>query len=561
MADQLDRTGSFFEERAEYLTRDQLLTWSALPQRERKVVAKLKGTGAKLLIGPRGSGKSTLLRVAYFELLESDDVLPVYVNYAKHLALEPMFHSRPDASELFRQWVVCKVVLGLADTAAETGLHLDSADWDSSGAHEFVDALETGREPRDSPAISPTRLLSMIAGLLQTARRKRAVLLFDDAAHAFSPQQQREFFEIFRQLRSRTVAPKAAVYPGVTNYSSNMHIGHDAELVEAWYRSDDKAFFQTMEDVLERRLPDSLRAEFTGEREELLKYLALASFGLPRSFLNMVRDVLDYDEDTQKHVTPTKRRADDAISRNVANVRHVFESTGVKIPRYLNLITEGRTLESSFLTSLQKFNLSKRPGLKTITVGVKRPLSREFEHVTDLMEYAGIVRHLDAQSRGQAGVFERYDVHPGFVIDSNSLALGRSPSVADVVKSLTIRPANGLVRGRPESFLGEDYRDRCTLNLTPCANCGAARVSEDAQFCMRCGRPLTEKSIYHEILRLPIGELPIPEKKKQALEKTKLETIQDVLLDVDFTELLRGRYVGPIWAQRIFSAAEEFVSV
>ena len=63
------------------------------------------------------------------------------------------------------------------------------------------------------------------------------------------------------------------------------------------------------------------------------------------------------------------------------------------------------------------------------------------------------------------------------------------------------------------------------------------------------------------MLQRPLSDLPIPEKKKRALSKTSLSSIQDVLLDVEFKELLRGHYIGSVWAKRIFSAAEEYVSV
>ncbi|MFI6320142.1 zinc ribbon domain-containing protein [Nonomuraea sp. NPDC050556] len=177
------------------------------------------------------------------------------------------------------------------------------------------------------------------------------------------------------------------------------------------------------------------------------------------------------------------------------------------------------------------------------------------------MAYAGIIRTLDSQSRGSAGVFERYEIHSSFVINANALALGRNPAAREIVGALLKRPPAALVRGRPETFLGEDYRSRCTLNLTPCSACGAPRVSEDAQFCMKCGKPLTDKSIYHEILQRPISDLQIPEKKKIALARTSLRSIQDVLLDVEFKELLRGRYIGAVWAKKIYSIAEEYVSV
>ncbi|GIH50962.1 hypothetical protein SAMN05421833_109117 [Microbispora rosea] len=557
-----ERSGSIFEARAEHLTRGELESWTALSERETKVVAKLKATGAKLLIGPRGSGKSTLMLLAYYQLLDSGDVFPVYVNYAKHLALEPIFKARPDATELFRQWVLAKVILGLHETEASTGRTTPGESTDRLAAsREFIESLEVGIVPNEFQRVSPTQLISHINAYVASAGRKRAVLLFDDAAHAFSAQQQREFFEIFRQLRTRTIAPKAAVYPGVTNYSANMHVGHDAEVLEAWYRADDPAFLETMQAVLSRRLPSEMHEEFHGDRVELLHYLALASFGMPRSFLTMIQEVLDYDEDEGAHKPPTRRRADLAIERNVSIVRTVFESTGEKIPRYSNLITEGRRLEDSFLKNLSRFNASKGVGQKTVTIGVKRPLTKEFQHVVDLMAYAGIIRTLDSQSRGSAGVFERYEMHSSFIINANALSLGRSPSTREIVSALIRRPPSTLVRGKPETFLGDDYRSRCTLNLTPCSNCGAARVSEDAQFCMKCGKPLTDKSIYHEILQRPLSDLPIPEKKKKALAKTSLSSIQDVLLDVEFKELLRGPYIGPVWAKKIYSAAEEYVSV
>ena len=86
----------------------------------------------------------------------------------------------------------------------------------------FVNELQTsvGKTPKFAPKpIAPTELLALIETWTEAMGRSRAVLLMDDAAHAFMQQQQREFFEVFRALRSRTVACKAAIYPGVTSYS------------------------------------------------------------------------------------------------------------------------------------------------------------------------------------------------------------------------------------------------------------------------------------------------------------------------------------------------------
>src|SRR3712207_3687975 len=65
--DEGDLLASVFEERAEYLSRSELTQWTTVTDRDRTILSKLTGPGAKLLIGPRGSGKSTLLRQAYYD--------------------------------------------------------------------------------------------------------------------------------------------------------------------------------------------------------------------------------------------------------------------------------------------------------------------------------------------------------------------------------------------------------------------------------------------------------------------------------------------------------------
>jgi hypothetical protein len=314
---------SVFEERAEHLSRDELFQWTVETPNDTSVLAKLRGPGAKLLIGPRGSGKSSYLRRAYFDLQETGEVLVAYVNYARSLALEPLFHRNANALALFRQWVLYKIVLGVADGLPAKTVPSDLRSL-ADQARSYVRALETGREPAEiASGIAPSEMLLLLEDWTRRFGRRRCVLLLDDAAHAFSPQQQREFFEIFRELKSRRVAPKAAVYPGITSYSPNFNISHEAELIEAWLRPDDPEYLDTMRQLVATRLPTGLAKQLVG-REELVDYLALASFGLPRGFLNMLSQVLGVDEETTRN--PTKRRADDAITAHAESVRNLFGS-------------------------------------------------------------------------------------------------------------------------------------------------------------------------------------------------------------------------------------------
>lgn len=180
----------------------------------------------------------------------------------------------------------------------------------------------------------------------------------------------------------------------------------------------------------------------------------------------------------------------------------------------------------------------------------------------EMLEYAGVVRDADTVSRGVKGVFHRYVIHYALLVDSNALSLGKSWSLSDVVAALQHRDAHAFARAQPARLLGENYLDRCTLDLAPCQNCGAARVSEDAHFCMRCGRQLSTVSVYDELLKQPIDRLPLTKKKLEGLKKhTSIRSVNDVLLDEEHRQIRSVPRVGPVWAARIRRYAEEFVSV
>lgn len=552
---------SIFEERAEYLSKAELAEWTAVTQADRTTLSKLKGPGAKLLIGPRGSGKSTLLRQAYFETQDEGKHLAVYVNYSKSLALEPLFHKTANALQLFRQWVLLKIAIGAAQSLGECNKDVpDGLREMASTAASFIKQLEAGAVV-DFPEnfTTPTELLHALETWTEEAGLKRCVLLLDDAAHAFSSDQQREFFEVFRELRSRTIAPKAAVYPGITSYSANFHVGHEAELVECWYRPDDEDYLQVMREIVSRRIPSTLVRRLKG-REDLIDYLALASFGLPRGFLVMLSQLLGVEEDDSHN--PTRSLADKAIADHASSVRQIFSTLAEKLPRYKRFVELGSELERGSIRQLQSFNTSRSERSKATVIAYPEPIESKLSRMISMLEYAGIIRDAHTVSRGVKGVFHRYTVHYAFLVESNALGLGRSFSVTDIITALTTRDAHAFSRVSPSALLGKDYEDRCTLDLLPCHNCGAPRFSEDAQFCMKCGRKLRSASVYEELIRSPIENLPLTEKKLQGLlNHTAIRTVNDVLMDEENMQIRRVPHIGPVWSARIRRYAEEFVSV
>lgn len=553
---------SIFEERAENLSKDELETWTCLSVAEQQVLSKLKGPGAKLLSGPRGSGKSTLLRRAYYELCRDETALPIYVNYSRALALEPLFQSRANALELFRQWVFAKLLLGIGETDNDLTLNLDNATRDLiRKASTFVGAMEAGKTPEAAPfAVGPSQMLALLGDLADNIGVTRAVLLLDDAAHAFSFRQQQAFFEIFRELRSRRVSAKAAIYPGITSFSPNFHVGHEAEVLEAWLQPESPSYLDTMRDIAALRVPEHLLALLGPSRQEYIDLLALASFGLPRGFLNMLSNVID---ESQKGAGSSLRKIVlDAVSTHAESVEAIFHNLALKLPRFLHYINIGEELHSKALNVVRTFNAGKSTSHKAVVVALGIPFTNELEKILKMLEYSGLLRKQSDLSKGVKGQYQRYAMHYASLIATTSLALGRSYKISDLIDSLQNRTAHALVKVKVETLIGKDYAERCILALPPCAKCGTPRVSENQRFCMHCGAELANASVYSELLKAPIDKLPLPQAKIEAIKlNTSIRSIQDLITDDEQSLRRQGSYIGPVWSKRIKTVAEEFLSV
>lgn len=548
---------SLFEERAENLSESELQTWTVLSDAEKQIVKKLVGPGAKLLSGPRGSGKSTLLKIAYFQLLKSKQALPVYVNFSKALALEPLFHTQANAVKWFRQWVLAKILIGLHDSCKLWEVEIpNEIEATTIGARKFVADLEAGNEISTAPDIAPSQVSAIIRDTLYTCDTSRAVLLLDDAAHAFSVRQQREFFEVFRELSSREISAKAAIYPGVTSFSPSFQVGHEAEEIQAWIRPDTESYLGTMHQIAKKRFPN-LDKSFGPPYDEVIEALALASFGLPRGFVNMISEVLDSIELS----IPLRKAVIEAIGTNANSVATLFENIADKLPRFSNYIIVGKNLESTGRAAIRGFNREKSLQTKTATIGLAEPWHVELDRVLRFMEYAGLLRRVEDLSKGVKGNYQRYVVHYSRIISTNSLFLGKNYKLADIISALKRPSAHALVKTKPDTLLGKNYSAQCTLALPPCPACGTARMAEDQKFCMSCGSELRSASVYLELFKAPIAKLPLPARKAEALASAGFSTVGQLLTDENHKFRKPGSSIGPVWARRILTVAEEFVSV
>jgi GTPase SAR1 family protein len=352
---------TIYVEQAEYLPPESFQAYTINHPKETEIVRKLIAGGAKLLVGPRGCGKTTLMLRAFYQMLHDTQAktLPVYVNFKLSLKLEPLYQSTPNATFWFRTWLILKIYEGLHRTLEELEVNAEQSTLPSFD--EVTNAIMT-IESGDPSAFDHTmeyqadELLEIIEDLLDICDLNRCILLLDDAAHAFSPKQQEDFFDFFRRIKGQRVAPKAAIYPGITNLSPSFHLGHDAEQIDVWVRPDSDEYVEFMRSIAAKRLggvvPTALAVD-----SDVIPFLAYCAFGIPRSFLNMIR-FLESDINNS-NVAVDRRKVLDAAKQSRQDAHGVFDSLIYKLPVYRNFILKGDEIYTKLISNLKIFNKVK----------------------------------------------------------------------------------------------------------------------------------------------------------------------------------------------------------
>jgi len=331
-----------FVEQAEYLEDNNFEEWTVSHPDEQLIIKKLSQSGAKLIAGPRGCGKTTLLLKVHRDLCAKPAArtLSIYVNFKTSLRLEPYYKSSANASHLFHQWLLHKVYAGLFETLqvlkAKPVLTLRLS---KEATQRNIEALERGDGLQDD-RLTPAGLEQDIQSALDALKYRRCVLLLDDAAHAFSVEQQRDFFDFFRMIKGKTIAPKAAIYPGVMNFPSTFHVGHDAEEIDVWLRPDSPKYLPFMKLLVRQRVSDDVWIALT-RNEGLLDFLAYAAFGVPRTLLNMLRTLHSGDGGGEATLGYTRIGVLRAIRASNEATMAIFNSLAKKLPMYEKFILAG----------------------------------------------------------------------------------------------------------------------------------------------------------------------------------------------------------------------------
>lgn len=555
-----------FTEQAEYINNSDLETWHIEHPNEKMIMKKLCQGGAKLLTGPRGCGKTTLLLNAHNEMRRGGKVFSVYVNFKTSLKIEPLYRGNVNGSYWFNQWLLLKVYEGIYKALEDYDISKDDImlEIKENDLKSFISKIELGQVENLSilnGLLTVSTLENEIKKALECLNCSLCVLLLDDAAHAFSKEQQYDFFEFFRSIKSRIISPKAAIYPGVTNFSASFHVGHDAEEIDVWIKPLDSRYFGFMTDLLKKRVGLELYGIISKD-ENLLKLICYASFGIPRSLLNIVRFMFDDSNVSATNaIECNKKNIMSAIKKVNDSTLSIYKSLEDKLPIYKDFVSKGTQIFNSMVESIKEYNKKKEMQKQTVEFGIKNPLPMELEKVFDFFQYAGLVMYDKEISKGDKGRYSIYIINYGILLEQNAFFGRKNVKGSDLAIALSERDSHEYKRSTMASLVGnEDIKKEFPLSLPPCPRCNTPRISPDTRFCSQCGQQLTIPSVFIELVNNGIEKLPLTEKRIDTIKKySSIRTIKDILVDTEHKELRSVPQIGPYWTKKIISYAEEYI--
>ncbi len=551
-----------FTEQAEYITRNDLDNWHMEHPIEKMIMKKLCQGGAKLLTGPRGCGKTTLLLRAYNDMIRKKKVFSIYVNFKTSLKIEPLY-KKNNGSYWFNQWLLLKVYKGIFESIKvyeiENSMELYFSETEIDN---YISRIELGIINDISEIdelLTITILENEIKKILDANKMTSCILLLDDAAHAFSKEQQYDFFEFFRSIKSREISPKAAIYPGVTDFSASFHVGHDAEEIDVWVKTMDDEYLKFMTEILQKRFPEEIFSQLKKD-SNLLTLICYASFGIPRALLNIVRNF--FKEDDKLPVDFNRKAIFDSIKKINDSSMDIYKSLEKKLPIYKRFVEEGNIIYERMADALKQYNKRKTFERQAVEIGIKKPIPTELEKVLNFLQYAGLLMYEKEIAKGEEGRYAIYVINYGFLIEQNVFGGRQNIKNSELATALRIRDPHEFKKFTVESLLGTDaVNDIFPLSLPPCPKCHTPRISANTKFCSECGEKLTAPSIYDDLVNSDISNLPLtPYRVKKIKEESKIRTIKDILMDTEHIALRNVSGIGPYWVDRIFSYAEEYIS-
>ena len=556
-----DIEGGFtFLERADELDSDTLQKRTVDNEFFSKIRSNLISAGAKLLVGPRGTGKTHQMRFVYQECL-TDQAKPaaIYSSFSRYVRLEPLLKSSSDALVTFQSWVIAKIAVAGCEFLTDIGYKRDviekaligALDFEWSELTKYIAQIERrGNTSTDGPPeqLNLEGLHLWFQTILVLAQRSRMVIVLDDAALSMTPEYLVEFFNLFQDLKSPTVSPKASVYPGTSQYGPRLHLRHDVQPINAWLSIEDSSYDQTMNQLIAAWEQDTTKLP-----DGVVDLFKLAAFGVPRVLLTLIRSYTD-----REWATP-QQGVNAVIEEQVALMDAEYQSMTQKVPQFQTVIEAGEKFFKNVVDQMTAANRELAASdQKQLTLGIpaKEVTILHGRMIRFLIE-VGFLYPLTSVKHGEDRTYLRFIPHlaplihnRAFQVSSGFSARAQVTFIARDKKTQPLRVSLG--RLIPDAEL--------KLDLARCTVCHASRISEGQKFCHKCGSELLNASAYEACMALPVSVLPITDRQKSALQSERFNTIGDIIAAQDpVNEVRSPGLIGRKRSMNIVLKAQQYV--
>lgn len=565
-----DEIEASLEQRADYIPIAKLVSETAGGSQLFKTAQKaLLNSSLRTIVGPRGCGKTHLMRYAWQQC--KDEVtkpFAVYASFNRYYRLEPLLVSRASPPHEFHAWALGVIAVATlysfeAFSALTNSVNTKADDLFFVGRttlEGLISSLEKNRPlTADQEIIADTLSINLIQNLIDTCcttlGRKRTVLFLDDAALTLTPIYMSEILDILSALKSSTIAPKASVYPGTTEYSSRFHIGQDAMSISVWPSTESEDYVGDMDDIAKNRISD-----FEQIPNEAVVLIRFAAFGISRAYLTMLFEF--------KEIRKSKniQQAVNSVIESHINARIAeYRSLGQKVPKFTSLIIAGENVLQGMVSEIKLANatsplLQKVIGIDSVGISpiVKRMLQLLIE--AGLIYDIGEVKHGTPQR-----IYKRYVPHGALLLRHRAIVAGDSGGALKAMgEALTKKTQKHPIRRQINRLVtNASLIDELKFSLPPCQKCNSPRLSETQRFCAGCGSQLIESSTFEVCLNIKIVDVPGLTEWQLAKIKTELpilKTIRDYLAMQDpVGELFSVYGFGPRRSAKIVDILQSFV--
>ena len=548
--------------RTEDIKDQDLLDLYAESSSERKLVEALTNKSPVLLIGSRGTGKTMLLRVAELKLdqnFSETRIIAIKVSFDKTLFINA--YREPI---LFRQWMLSKILFSLKRKIQKLGLatqsktfykyfEINSNEDTLNGLDEFINLLENSYRNKDidvpseiqkifhvsSNAVNIINELDYFKALIEDICNEysveRIIILFDEACHNFIPLQQREFFTLFRDLRSPYITCKAAVYPGITSYGNTFQKFHDATIQKIDKDITDSEYVGWMRQIVKNQVEDTAYSilESSGDNFNALIY---ASSGNPRLLLKSLLAASDgfrrlRTEDVNSTIK-TFYRSD--IWQEHTKLGEIYKG-------HKPLIDWGRIfIDNNVLKDTEKKNSARIHAgtikYQTIYFMIHKDAPEAVKIAVKILEYSGVISlHSEGIKGTKSEIYDRYQINLGILLSIEQFPNRR---YGEIITNLSIQ----------NSYLTEYGMNSPAYSDAP--NTSGTEIV-DLQYVIK------------DILEKDIEHLDLSPFQKNSLRKLNINSLADLLQTTE-DHLTYARYIGNKRARQIYnialSAANEYIS-